>query len=89
MDNLIHMRNQLPPNATFTVAGVGRRQSEMTSMAIMMGGHVRVGLEDNVYISKGQLASNEEFVAQTRKVAENMNRPVANADEARRILHIT
>jgi 3-keto-5-aminohexanoate cleavage enzyme len=88
INNLVHMRNQLPPNATFTVAGVGKRQADMITMAIMMGGHVRVGLEDNIYISKGQLASNEEFVAQTRRTAESLGRTVADSKEARRLLHI-
>ena len=88
LGNLLHMRNQLPPNATFTVAGIGRRQFDMTTMAIMMGGHVRVGLEDNIYISKGKQASNEEFVAQTRNIAEQLGRAVADVTDTRRILHL-
>ena len=85
IDNLVHMRSQLPPNATFTVAGMGRRQFDMTTMSIIMGGHVRVGLEDNIYISKGKLATNEEFVTQTRKTADSLGRSVADPREARRL----
>ncbi len=86
IDNLMHMRSQLPPNAIFTVAGIGRAQVDMTTMSIMMGGHVRVGLEDNIYFTKGQLAPNEDFVARTRKIAETLHREVATPDEARLIL---
>ncbi len=87
-DNLLHMRRQLPANATFTVAGIGRWQLNMTVMSIVSGGHVRVGLEDNIYFAKGKLASNEEFVARTRRLAENLQREVALPDEAREILKL-
>lgn len=85
-ENLIHMRSQLPPNATFTVAGVGRAQLSMNTTAIILGGHVRVGLEDNLYYAKGKLAPNEEFVARIRRIAESLQREVATPDEARNIL---
>lgn len=87
-DNLLHMSRQLPANATFTVAGIGRWQLNMTAMSIALGGHVRVGLEDNIYYAKGKLASNEEFVARTRRLAENLQREVALPDEARGILKL-
>jgi 3-keto-5-aminohexanoate cleavage enzyme len=51
-----------------------------------MGGHVRVGLEDNLYYSKGRLARNEEFVARIARIAQEAGRPVAGPDEAREIL---
>jgi len=86
IDNLMHMRTQLPPSAIFTVAGIGRAQLEMTTMSILMGGHVRVGLEDNIYLSKGHLSPNEDFVARTRKIAETLQREVATPDDARLIL---
>ncbi len=85
-ENLIHMRNQLPPDATFTVAGVGRAQLSMNTMAILLGGHVRVGLEDNIYYAKGKLAPNEDFVARIRRIAETLQREVATPEEARKIL---
>ncbi|MFW9975520.1 MAG: 3-keto-5-aminohexanoate cleavage protein, partial [Candidatus Thorarchaeota archaeon] len=88
IENLLHMRAQLPVNAIFTVAGIGRSQVDMTTMSIMIGGHVRVGLEDNIYFAKGQLAPNEDFVARTRRIAETLHRGVATPDEARLILGI-
>ena len=86
LDNLLHLSRQLPQDATFSVAGVGREQLNMTTAAIMLGGHVRVGLEDNIYYAKGKLAANEEFVARTRKMAELLQREVASPQEARKIL---
>jgi len=86
LDNLLHMSRQLPPSATFSVAGIGRWQLNMTTMSIILGGHVRVGLEDNIYYAKGKLAPNEEFVARTRKLAEELQREIAKPDEAREIL---
>ncbi len=87
-ENLIHMRNQLPSNATFVVAGMAKWQLPMTTMAILMGGHVRVGLEDNIYYAKGKLARNEELVARARHLAEELQREVATPDEARQILRL-
>ena len=79
--NLVYMRSQLPPDSTFVVAGISRWQLPMTTMAILMGGHVRVGLEDNLYYEKGQLARNEELVA-SELLAEHLQREVASPDEA-------
>jgi 3-keto-5-aminohexanoate cleavage enzyme len=86
IQNLLHMQSQLPKGAKFTVAGVGRAQFEMTNMSILLGGHVRVGLEDNIYLEKGKLAPNEDFVARTRKISETLQRDVATPEEARNIL---
>ena len=85
-DNLLHMCRQLPPNSTFCVAGIGRWQLNMTTMATVIGGHVRVGLEDNIYFAKGKLAPNEEFVARARRMAEMLQREVATPEDARKIL---
>jgi 3-keto-5-aminohexanoate cleavage enzyme len=85
-ENLLHMTAQLPAHATYVVAGMARMQLPMTTMAILTGGHVRVGLEDNLYLKKGVLARNEELVARARHVAEDLQRDVATPDDARRIL---
>jgi 3-keto-5-aminohexanoate cleavage enzyme len=86
VDNLLHMGRQLPPNSTFTVAGIGKSQLSMTTSAIVLGGHVRVGLEDNVYYAKGKLAPNEDFVTRVRQMAESLQREVATPEESRKIL---
>ena len=85
-ENVLHMRNQLPANATYVVAGMSRMQLAMTTMAILIGGHVRVGLEDNLYMRKGVLARNEELVARARHISEDLQREVATPDETRKIL---
>jgi len=58
----------------------------MTAMAIVMGGHVRVGLEDNLYLRKGVLARNEELVARARRLAEDLQRDVAMPEETRKVM---
>ncbi|MHA2003116.1 MAG: 3-keto-5-aminohexanoate cleavage protein [Candidatus Thorarchaeota archaeon] len=86
--NLLHMTRQLPKNSIFTVAGIGRTQLSMTTLSMEAGGHVRVGLEDNLYLSKGRLATNEELVARTSRLAETLGREVATPREARVILNL-
>lgn len=85
-ENLLHMRAQLPAGATYVVAGMSRAQLPMTTQAILLGGHVRVGLEDNLYLKRGVLARNEELVARARHLADDLQREVATPDEARQIL---
>lgn len=86
--NLLYLSESIPPNASWTVAGVGRWQLPMTTLALVMGGHVRVGLEDNLYYRKGELASNEQLVERVVRLADELGRPVATPDEARAILHL-
>lgn len=86
VQNLADLVDDLPDGCTWSVAGIGRQQLPMALAAIAMGGHVRVGLEDNLYYSKGRLARNEELVARVARIAEEAGRPVASPDEARRIL---
>ena len=73
----------------FSVLAAGRAQIPMATMSAAMGGHVRVGLEDNLHIGKGQLAkSNAEQVSLIRGIVEALGREVATPDEARAILHL-
>jgi 3-keto-5-aminohexanoate cleavage enzyme len=85
-ENLLHMVGQLPPTATYVVAGMSRMQLPLTTMAILTGGHLRVGLEDNLYLKKGVLARNEDLVARARHLADDLQREVATPDEARLIM---
>lgn len=71
----------------FSVLAAGRAQIPMATMAAAMGGHVRVGLEDNLYIGKGQLAeSNAQQVTLIREIVERLGRKVATPDQARAML---
>jgi len=86
-ESLMFLRSQLPTGATWTVAGIGAAQLPLGVMAIALGGHVRVGFEDNVYFRKGELASsNAQLVERIARISREMDRPVASPDEARTIL---
>lgn len=87
--NLLHMAESIPAGCTWSVAGIGRAQLPLATMAILLGGHVRVGLEDNIYYSKGVLATNEALVARIVRLATELGRPVATPDEARQILRLS
>lgn len=88
--DLLFMTEAMPEGSTFTVSGVGRSQLAMNTMAILLGGHVRVGFEDNVYISKGVPAkSNAEFVERIVRIAKELGREIATPEEARQILGLT
>ena len=87
--NLITMMEHLPAGAAFNVSGVGRAQLPLNTMSIILGGHVRVGLEDNVFYRKGELASgNAQFVERITRLAAELGRDVATPSEAREILGI-
>jgi 3-keto-5-aminohexanoate cleavage enzyme len=88
VEHLVDCVRALPAGCTWSVAGVGRMQLTLAAVAVAMGGHVRVGLEDNLYYSKGRLATNEELVARVVRIAEELGRPIATPDEARRILRL-
>ena len=90
-ENLTHMvrlaDRLFGADYTFSVLAAGRHQFPMASMAAVMGGHVRVGLEDNLMLSKGVLAqSNAEQVAKIRRMVEDLGRRPATPDEARSLL---
>lgn len=86
--HLLHLAESIPAGCTWSVAGIGRAQLPMATLAIVLGGHVRVGLEDNIYYSKGVLATNAELVARVVRIAGELGREVATPALARRILRI-
>jgi len=85
--DFVFLRGSIPEDATYTVAGVGRFEFPLAMAAIIDGGHVRVGFEDNVYLSKGVLAkSNGELVSKVVRMAKELGREIATPAEAREIL---
>lgn len=85
--DFIFLRGSIPRDATYTVAGIGRHEFNLATAAIIDGGHVRVGFEDNIYISKGRLAeSNGELVEKVVRIAKELGREIATPNEARQIL---
>lgn len=90
VENLIFLRNLLPEGAHWSAFGIGKGHMPILMTTLAMGGHVRVGMEDNVYYSKGRLAnSNAEFVARAVRLANEVDRSPATPDEARQILALT
>jgi len=89
MDYLVAFRNSIPQDATWCVCGVGPNSFQANMAAIVMGGHLRVGLEDNLYISGHELAKGSwEQVAKVADMARMLDRDPATPDEAREILHL-
>ena len=87
--NLLFMVELLPPGATWTAAGIGRWQLPVAIHTILMGGHVRVGFEDNIYYSKGVPAdSNAQLVDRIVRIAKEVGREIASPSEVRKILNI-
>ena len=85
--DLVIMATSLPADSTWTATGIGKNAWGIAAATIAMGGHVRVGFEDNVYMSKGVLAkSNGEMVERVVQMAKLLNREVATPAEAREIL---
>ena len=83
------MMDSIPQGSTFTATGIGRSEFHIAAISIVSGGHVRVGFEDNVYLSKGVLAkSNGELVEKVTRLAKELGREIATPEEARKILNL-
>ncbi len=88
LKNYSHLLDSIPAGSTWNVSGVGKAQLELAAHSLVSGGHVRVGLEDNIYYSKGVLATNAQLVERIVRLAQELGREVATPDEAREILQI-
>jgi uncharacterized protein (DUF849 family) len=86
-ETVLYARDLLPEDAEFTAIGIGKAAFTTVAQSYLAGGHVRVGLEDAVYLSRGQLAtSNAEMVAKARRIVEDLGGVIATTEEARRIV---
>lgn len=85
---LTFLAETIPEGSTWTVSAIGRHQLPMGITAIGMGGHVRVGLEDNLYYRYRELATNEQLVARMARVAGEAERGVATPTEARALMRM-
>jgi uncharacterized protein (DUF849 family) len=88
LPTLLAMVARLPPGAVFSAFSIGRMQIPFVAMAVLAGGNVRVGLEDNLYLSRGRLASNGELVERAVHVLEGMNVRVLGPGEVREKLRL-
>ncbi len=85
---LMSMVQQLPPGAVFSAFSIGRMQLAYVAMAVLAGGNVRVGLEDNLFLSRGLTATNGQLVERAVSILEDMNVKVLGADEVRARLRL-
>ncbi|WP_029057104.1 3-keto-5-aminohexanoate cleavage protein [Stappia stellulata] len=85
----LFLQSQLPQNANWAAFGIGRQEFDIVALSAVCGGHVRVGLEDNLYLSRGVLApDNASLVRRAVQILEGLGKETANAAEARKILEL-
>ena len=90
LENAINLVRELPLGSLFTMIGTGGYQLPMNMMGMLLGGHVRVGMEDNVYYKRGQLLNNSaEAVARIVRIANELNRPIATPAQAREMMGLS
>jgi uncharacterized protein (DUF849 family) len=86
-ETVLYARNLLPADAEFTAIGIGKAAFTAVAQSYLAGGHVRVGLEDTVYLSRGQLASsNAALVEKARRIVEDLGGQIATPQQAREII---
>ena len=89
-EDVLFIKSKLPPDSVWSVLGVGKHQLATIAMGILLGGHIRVGFEDNIYLRKGILAKNNaEQVEMAVKLIESLQCTIASSSDARFILKIT
>jgi uncharacterized protein (DUF849 family) len=89
-ETMMYARGLLPPGAIWSGFGIGRAEFPMVAQAWLLGGHVRVGMEDNLYVSKGVLAkTNAELVSRAVDILRNLGAEIASAAEARAMLGLS
>jgi uncharacterized protein (DUF849 family) len=83
---MVYLKHELPPGAVWAGFGIGRMEFPMVAQAVLLGGHVRVGLEDNLWLERGVHASNATLTEKATKIIEFLGAKVASPDEARAML---
>jgi len=87
--DLLYLANSIPKGSTYCVGAIGKHEFPMVTLSIVLGGHARVGFEDNIYLSKGVLAkSNSELVEKVVRISKELGRDIASPYEARKMLSI-
>jgi 3-keto-5-aminohexanoate cleavage enzyme len=88
--DLLHLVDSLPTNSLWSAIGIGQAQLPLNTYSILLGGHVRTGLEDNIYYRKGELAtSNAQLVDRVVRLSHELGRDVATVNEARALLGLS
>lgn len=87
-ETMIYLRSLLPSHAVWASFGIGRQQMPMVAQSVLLGGNVRVGLEDNLYLDRGVFATNAQLVERACTIIDCMGEAVATPTETREILHL-
>jgi uncharacterized protein (DUF849 family) len=85
---IAYMRNMLPAGSIWAALGIGRLEMPVVAQSALLGGHIRVGLEDNLYLSKGVFATNGQLVERARRIIEDLGYELATVSETRSILQL-
>ncbi|WP_062204462.1 3-keto-5-aminohexanoate cleavage protein [Demequina salsinemoris] len=88
VESLCYLKSLIPADATWSAFGIGRAHQKIMFAALALGGHIRVGLEDNVYYARGVKATNVSLVERAARVIKEFGKEVATPDEARQILSL-
>ncbi|MCD4678269.1 MAG: 3-keto-5-aminohexanoate cleavage protein, partial [Desulfobacula sp.] len=90
VENVLNLLKELPDDSLWLLSGIGQFQLPLTTLSLLMGGHVRVGLEDNIYYRKGEkVKSNAQVVERTVRIAHELNREIATPEQARKMLGLS
>lgn len=90
VDNVINLLREFPDGTLWLCSGMGPFQLPMTTLATLLGGHIRVGMEDNIYYKRGEkLKSNAQVVSRSVRIAHELNREIATPSQARKMLKIS
>jgi len=88
-ETMLAMRNHLPAGANWAAFAIGRMQMAFVAQAVLLGGNVRVGLEDNIWLDRGVPASNGTLTHRAREIVERMGARILSPAEARQKLGLT
>jgi 3-keto-5-aminohexanoate cleavage enzyme len=88
LEHAMYMRSMLPPDAIWSIAALGRWQLPLSTLCLLAGGNVRVGLEDNLFFRRGEPATNAQLVARIVRIARELDLEPATPDQARELLAI-
>ncbi|MBL8266293.1 3-keto-5-aminohexanoate cleavage protein [Steroidobacter sp.] len=86
VETILYLKRLLPPEAMWAAFGIGRQQMPMVAQSVLLGGHARVGLEDNLYLDRGVFATNGQLVERAVRIIRDLGCEVATPDEGREIL---
>jgi len=86
--SMLYMKSLLPAEAHWAAFGIARQQMPMLAQAVLLGGHARVGLEDNLYLERGVFATNGQLVERARTIIESLGEEIATPAEARQLLKL-